>query len=86
VEAQALRKKYVKSVVKFLYKDVIYRWGVFRQLSIDSGRENANITAALAELYNIKRVMAFIYHPQGQGLIERGHKPIVDALAKINSL
>jgi hypothetical protein len=38
------------------------------------------------ELYNIKRVVASIYHPQGQGLIERGYKPIVDALAKIDSL
>jgi len=86
VEAQALWKKDVKSVAKFLYKDVIYRWGVFRQLSINSSRENANITATLTELYNIKRVMASTYHPQGQGLIEREHKPIVDALVKIDGL
>jgi hypothetical protein len=38
------------------------------------------------ELYNIKRVVASAYHSQGQGLIERGHKPIVDALAKIDGL
>jgi len=63
VEAQALWKKDVKSVAKFLYKDVIYRWGVFGQLSIDSSEENTNITAALAELYNIKRVVASVYYP-----------------------
>ena len=49
-------------MVKFLYKDVIYRWGVFKQLSIDGSKENTDITAALTELYNIKRVIAFIYH------------------------
>jgi hypothetical protein len=38
------------------------------------------------ELYNIKRVVASIYYLQGQGLIERGYKPIVDALAKIDGL
>ena len=38
------------------------------------------------ELYNIKRVIASIYYPLAQGLIERGYKPIVDALAKIDSL
>jgi len=62
VEAQALWKKDIKSVAKFLYKDVICRWGVFRQLSVDSGGENADVTAALAELYNIKRVVAFVYY------------------------
>ena len=73
-------------MAKFLYKDIICRWGVFRQLSVDNSRENTNITTALAELYNIKRVIASAYHPLVQGLIERGHKPIVDALAKIDGL
>jgi len=35
---------------------------VFGQLSIDGGEENANITAALIELYNIKRVIASVYY------------------------
>ena len=59
---------------------------MFGQLSVDSREENANITTALAELYNIKRVMASAYHLQGQGLIEWGHKPIIDALAKIDGV
>jgi len=59
---------------------------VFGQLSIDSRGENANITTALAELYNIKRVVASVYYLQSQGFIERGHKPIVDALVKIEGL
>ena len=59
---------------------------MFGQLSIDSRGENANITAALAELYNIKRVIASVYYPQLQGFIERGYKPIVDALVKIEGL
>jgi len=59
---------------------------VFRQLSINSRGENANITAALAELYNIERVIASAYYPQSQGFIERGHKPIVDALVKMEGL
>ena len=50
-------------MAKFLYKDIICRWGVFGQLSIDGGGENADVTAMLIELYNIKRVMASIYYP-----------------------
>ena len=64
MEARALWNKDAKSIAKFLYKDVICQWGVFGQLSIDGGEENADITAALAELYNIKRVVASAYHPQ----------------------
>ena len=53
---------------------------------MDNSRENTNITTALIKLYNIKRVIAFAYYLLVQGLIERGHKPIVDTLAKINGL
>ena len=59
---------------------------MFRQLSIDSGGENADITAILIEFYNIKRVIASVYHPQLQGFIEWGYKPIINTLAKIEGL
>ena len=34
----------------------------------------------------MKRVIASVYYLQGQGLIERGYKPIVDALVKTDGL
>jgi hypothetical protein len=33
--------------------------------------------------YGIKRIAVSAYHPQANGMVERGHKPIVDALAKM---
>ena len=86
VEAQALWNKNIKSIAKFLYKDIICQQEVFKQLSIDSGRENTNITIIFMELYNIKRAMASAYYLQAQGFIKRGHKPIVNTLAKIDGL
>ena len=53
---------------------------------MDSGGENTNITTTLVELYNIKRVVALAYYLLAQGLIERGHRPIVDALVKMDGL
>ena len=53
---------------------------------MDGGEENINITAIFIELHNIKRVIVSIYYPQIQGFIERGYKPIVNILAKIDSL
>jgi len=40
------------------------------------------VVTALAEAYGIHRVVVLAYHPQGQGLIERGHQPLIVALAK----
>ena len=59
---------------------------MFKQLSVNGGGENADITTILAELYNIKRVVAFIYYLQLQGFIERGYKSIVNTLVKIKGL
>ena len=59
---------------------------MFKQLSIDNKRENTDITAIFIELYNIKRVITFIYYPQLQDFIKRGYKPIVNTLIKIKGL
>ena len=59
---------------------------MFKQLFVDNREENANITVILIELYNIKRVVVFIYHLQLQGFIKQSYQPIVDALAKIKGL
>jgi len=53
---------------------------------LNSGGENINITIMFIELYNIKRTIVFIYNLKAQSLIERGHKFIVDALVKMESL
>lgn len=52
---------------------------------IDGGSENKDTVAELAERYGVKRVVVSAYHPQTNGMIERGHKPIVDALSKIST-
>ena len=37
----------------------------------------------LMQVLDIRRVVVSAYHPQANGMIERGHKLIVDALAKM---
>lgn len=38
---------------------------------------------AFLDKYGIKRVLISVYYPQANGKVERGHRPIVNALAKI---
>ena len=50
---------------------------------VDGGPENKDLVEDLAARYGIKRVLVFAYHPQANAMVERGHKPFVDALAKM---
>ena len=72
-----------QAVADFFWEDVICRHGCFGKLTIDGGSENKDAVAELTERYEIKKVVISAYHPQVNGMIERGHKPIVNAFSKI---
>lgn len=85
VEARALAINDSKSVAAFLYEDLICRHGVFQRLVVDGGPENKALVTDLAKKYGIHRLVVSAYHPQANGMVERGHKPIVDALGKMTN-
>ena len=82
VEGRAIDKANAKNVAKFLYEEVICRHGCPAVVVLDRGSENLNIAKELLEAYKIDRIATSAYHPQANGLIERGHDPIVNALSK----
>ena len=82
VEARALERNDARSVAKFLYEDVIYRHGCPMRIVMDGGPENKGVAEALLKRHRIDRVIVSPYHPQANGLVERGHAPIVNSLAK----
>jgi len=83
VEGRALRTGTAKAVAKFLWEDLICRHGIFGKLVVDGGPENKDVVEALTELYGIKRAVVSAYHPAANGMVERGHQPIVNALSKL---
>ena len=82
-EARALHAATTAAVARFVYEDIICRHGCFQRLVLDGGPENKNLVEELARRYRIKRVVTSPYHPQANGMVERGHQPIVDGLAKM---
>ena len=50
---------------------------------VNGGPKNKALIADLVKRYGIHRPIVSVYHPQANGMVERGHKPIVDALGKI---
>ena len=83
-EARALGKANSKNIAAFIWEDIICRHGCFRKLVVDGGPENQKYVERLAERYNIKGTVVSAFHPQANGMIERGHQPIVDALSKMS--
>ena len=82
-EARALAKANSTTISKFLWEEVVCRHGCFRKLVIDGRLENKGLVKEFTRLYGIKRVQVSAYHPPANGMIERGHRPIVEALARM---
>ena len=82
VEGRAIKAADSKNVAKFIYEDIICRHGCPRRIVLDRGSENLNLTKDLLEHYRIKRTVVSAYHPQANGLVERGHDAIVNSLSK----
>lgn len=76
-EARVTPKLSGEFVAKFIYEDWICRIGHFNQLKSDNGAESLNTDVKnLLLRFKIKHVVTTPYHPQGNGMVERGHQNI----------
>jgi hypothetical protein len=64
-------------------KTVVYRHGCFGRLIVDGGPENKLYIEEFTARYGIERVQVSSYHPQANGIVERGYRPITEALARM---
>ena len=56
VEGRALGIANSANVVKFIWKDIIYRYGFFRTFVFDKDPKNKNNIIALRDKYSFRRV------------------------------
>jgi L-2-hydroxyglutarate oxidase LhgO len=80
-EARALAKAMSEAIAKFLWEEVVSRHSCFGKLIVNRGPENKDYLEAFVQRYGINRVQVSAYHPQVNGMVERGHRSIVEALA-----
>jgi hypothetical protein len=84
VEAREIRNKYALTVRKFIEQDIVCRYGpVLEWITTDGGGETRKETAAYLKKLHIPIVRSTPYHPQANGMIERGHGPLVEACLKM---
>ena len=83
VEAVACPRNDANSVVSFLQKNILSRFGTPRTIISDRGSHFANkIFAKLMSRYEIKHVMSLAYHPQTNGQAEISNREIKRILEK----
>jgi len=82
VEGRAIDAANSFNVSKFLYEEIVCRHGCPQRIVLDGGRENMDLTRSLLEDYHIQNTIISAYHPQTAGLVERGHAPVINSLAK----
>ena len=83
VEAAACPKNDVNTVVGFLQRNILSRFGTPRNIISDGGSHFANkVFDKLMGRYGIKHIMSLAYHPQTNGKAEISNREIKKILEK----
>jgi transposase InsO family protein len=82
IEVKMLRNKNKEEWIGFIESHIVARYGPPEVIVSDNGEMNSAEAFEFCENYGIQLRLTSDYHPQANGIVERGHKPIVDALMK----
>ncbi|VFQ63038.1 unnamed protein product [Cuscuta campestris] len=83
IEAEAMATITVRQCEKFVWKNIITRFGAPKFIVTDNGPQfrNPRFTAYLAS-FGVKHSKASVAYPQGNGQVENANRTIVDDLKK----
>lgn len=82
-EGWAFRTKGAREIYQMFTRDIFCRYGTVISVTADGGELNTREFKKLCEDRGIRLHITTSYNPQANGRSERGHQPIVGALAKI---
>lgn len=80
VEARALRTPNSADIAEFFVQDVLVRFGVMAQVTADNGTEFLSHFKDKLIRYGIPRVNTSAYNPAANGMVERGHAQLKEAI------
>jgi transposase InsO family protein len=82
VEGRALKSNNAKSLSRFFWEDIYCRYGAIGQVTTDNGPEVKGAFSDLMKRVDIPHVTISSYNSQANGVIERGHFTLREALVK----
>ena len=81
-EWEMLRNESAKSLARFILNNIIYRWGTLLEIVTDNGAPFVKAMDYLAKQYHIKHIRISGYNSRANGLVERSHFDVRQALFK----
>ena len=83
VEAIACPRNDASTVVGFIQRNILNRYGALRTIINDEGSHFANkLFAKLLIIYEVRHAMGLAYHPQSNGQVKISNKEIKNILEK----
>jgi hypothetical protein len=82
-ECKAIARDKAKVIAKFFLKRIILRYGIVQEVTTDNGPSFSKEFAQLLKQYGIHHIRISPYNSQGNGVVERGHYNIREALVKL---
>jgi len=81
-EGRALAKDNARSIAVFFKEQILYRYGAVAEVVTDNGPSLRGEFEKLAKEFGIKQIKISPYNSQANGVVERGHYTIREALVK----
>jgi hypothetical protein len=81
-EWEMLRKETAKTLAVFILRNIIYRWGTLLEIVTDNGAPFVKALTYLAKHYHITHIRISGYNSRANGLVERSHFDVRQALFK----
>jgi Integrase zinc binding domain/RNase H-like domain found in reverse transcriptase len=81
-EWEMLRTETAKSLAQFILHNIIYRWGTLQEIVTDNGAPFVKAMDYLSKQYNIKHIRISGYNSRANGIVERSHFDVRQALFK----
>ena len=79
-EATTMFNPKAQQIAKWFFNEVVCRHGITPQVKVDGGPEFRHQFNMALQKYGMHRIVISPYNAKGNGAIERGHKPFLQAL------
>jgi len=82
-ECKAIARDRAKVIARFFLKRIILRYGIVQEVITDNGPSFSKEFTELLKQYGIRHIKISPYNSQANGVVERGHFNIREALVKL---
>src|ERR1700760_129380 len=82
-EARAIASDNAKTLAKFFKEQIIYRYGTVDEIVTDNGPSLMGEFAQMVQKFNVRHIKISPYNSQANGVVERGHFNLREALVKM---